>query len=104
MPVDAASILLSFSGIWLVKDEGEELRPVTIYNYLRWPARELATRESAAVYEKIVALAETVDGISQLSRTDAVMALDSRVSNENPYISSWAISRLSNGITPSTAR
>lgn len=82
------------AGIWLVKDAGDELRPVQLYNYFRWPARELQIPEWAALYEAIHAFAETVESISRLPRSDVVKALENRAADENPYISSWAISRL----------
>lgn len=81
--------------IWLLVRSSGGLSPEGWYNCVRWPIRETNGLGSAPSYETIEALAETLERVSELSREDqATAALKHLATDANPYISSWAISRL----------
>lgn len=84
------------SGIWVVSDSNSDVRSVDLYNYVRWPIRPTARPDGLPSYETIEAFADNIERVSRLSRRDdAVAALERLTMDANPYISSWAISRLS---------
>lgn len=82
-------------GIWVVQDVNGDLRYVDLYNFIRWPVRQVAGRGYSPPAEVAKRFAEAVERVSKLpSADDATAALERLTTDANPYISSWAITRL----------
>lgn len=82
-------------GLWVVQEFNGQLRYVDLYNFLRWPVREAGGWRDAPPIELARQFAEAVERVSkQPSAEDATAALKRLTTDTNPYISSWAITRL----------
>ncbi|HEX5444287.1 MAG TPA: hypothetical protein VFW87_10680 [Pirellulales bacterium] len=82
-------------GIWLIKTTPEGLRTQNYYNYMRWPAIELRSPDWAPPYRAVEAFADAVERVSRIDEpNESATVLKNLVIEDNPYISSWAISRL----------
>lgn len=82
-------------GIWLVEDGRGELFSKDWYNYMRWPARRVRSRPSAPDYDAIRHFSECVEAAARLDEPGKIIAaLKQLATDESPYSSSWAISRL----------
>lgn len=86
---------LGEEGIWLVKQPNDQLLPEHLYNYAQWPARINPGSPHGPSYQTMYDFAKRVEMIAHRPKRDAVIAsLKRSATNRNPYISSWAISRL----------
>lgn len=82
-------------GIWLIEEANHKLYPKGMYNYTRWPARLDPSARGRARYQTIRAFADTVEGVARLRKnSEKISELKRLTTDENPYVSSWAVSRL----------
>lgn len=81
--------------IWLLSESNQALHAQSWHNYMRWPVRVVHKWQDGPNYQTISEFAERVEATSRQGGDQSLIdALRALAVDKNPYVSSWALSRL----------